>query len=279
MSPALRRFSRHRLAVAGLVCLVLIVTASVAAPLLTPYTPTQQSFTRRLQGPSAQHLLGTDQFGRDIYTRILYGGRLSVLFGVAAVAIGLAAGGSLGLAAGYFRRVDGPAMRAMDVLLSFPAVLLAIIVVAILGPGFGTVMLAVGIRQIPAYARMVRGAVLVVKALPYTEAAMALGSTHWRTIRSTIVPNCVAPVLVFSTLQIANAILLASILSFLGLGVQPPAAEWGIMVNQGRAFLRDAPHVAIVPGLAIFLVVMSFNMIGDGLRDSLDVRLRDGSHS
>src|SRR5690606_16399983 len=144
------------------------------------YTPTQQSFTRRLQGPSAQHLLGTDQFGRDIYTRILYGGRLSVLFGVAAVAIGLAAGGSLGLAAGCFRRVVGPAMRAMDVLLSFPAVLLAIIVVAILGPGFGTVMLAVGIRQIPAYARMVRGAVLVVKALPYTEAAMALGSTHWR---------------------------------------------------------------------------------------------------
>lgn len=277
MSPGLRRFGRHRLALAGLVCLALVVAASVAAPLLTRYTPTQQSFARRLQGPSATHFLGTDQFGRDIYTRVLYGGRLSVLFGVTAVTIGLAVGGSVGLAAGYFKRLDGPAMRAMDVLLSFPAVLLAIIVVAILGPGIVTVMLAVGVRQIPAYARMVRSAVLVVKALPYAEAAVALGSTHWRTIRATIVPNCVAPILVFSTLQVANAILLASILSFLGLGVQPPAAEWGIMVSQGRAFLRDAPHVAIVPGLAIFLVVMSFNMVGDGLRDSLDVRLKDGS--
>ncbi len=277
MSGAFARFRRHRLAVAGLVCLVLVVTASAFAPLLAPYSPTRQAFAERLQGPSAAHWLGTDQFGRDILSRVLYGGRLSVLFGVAAVALGLATGGAAGLLAGYFARLDNPIMRLADLLLSFPAVLLAIIVVTILGPGVVPVMLAVGIRQVPAYARMVRGCVLVVRAMPYTEAAVALGATHWRTIRSTILPNCFAPVLVFSTLQIANAILLASILSFLGLGVQPPAAEWGVMVNQGRAFLRDAPHVALVPGIAIFLVVMSFNTVGDGLRDSLDVKLRDGS--
>lgn len=268
-------FRGHRLAWAGLTCLLLFVVGAVMAPWIAPYDPLRQVIAERLQGPSGQHWLGTDQFGRDIFSRVLYGGRVSLGIALLSVLLGLIVGGSLGLGAGYFRRLDGPVMRGMDVLLSFPAVLLAIMVVTILRPGVLTVIIAVGVRSIPAFARMVRGAVLVVRSLPYAEAAAAIGASHLRTITRTVVPNSLPPVLVFSTLQVANNILLAAILSYLGLGIQPPGAEWGLMVSQGRGWLRDAPHVAMMPGLAIFAVVLAVNMVGDGLRDRLDVKLKE----
>lgn len=269
-------FRGHRLAWAGLACLLLFVLGALLAPWIAPYDPQRQIIAERLRGPSPTHWLGTDQFGRDIFSRVLHGGRVSLGIALLSVLLGLAVGGLLGLAAGYARPLDGPVMRAMDVLLSFPAVLLAIMVVTILRPGVLTVIIAVGVRSIPAFARMVRGAVLVVRSLPYAEAAAAIGASHLRTITWTIVPNSLPPVLVFATLQVANNILLAAILSYLGLGIQPPGAEWGLMVSQGRGWLRDAPHVAMMPGLAIFAVVLAVNMVGDGLRDRLDVKLKEG---
>ena len=270
-------FRGRYLAVAGLACLLVFVAGALLASWIAPYDPQRQVIAERLQGPSAKHWLGTDQFGRDIFSRVLYGGQVSLGIALLSVLLGLVVGGLLGLGAGYFRRLDGPVMRAMDVLLSFPAVLLAIMVVTILRPGVLTVIIAVGVRSIPAFARMVRGAVLVVRSLPYAEAAAAIGASHLRTITRTIVPNSLPPVLVFSTLQIANNILLAAILSYLGLGIQPPGAEWGLMVSQGRGWLRDAPHVAMMPGLAIFAVVLAVNMVGDGLRDRLDVKLKESA--
>jgi peptide/nickel transport system permease protein len=272
---SLRRFRRHRLAMAGLFILALFTVTSICAPYLAPYDPLRQTIRDRLQSATSVHLLGADQFGRDILSRILYGGRLSMIVGFISVAFGLFFGGFLGLLAGYFKRFDNIIMRLMDILLSFPSILLAIGVVTILGPGLINVMIAVGIRSIPSYARIVRSTVLVVKEMPYTEASIAMGASNWRTMTSTILPNCFPPILVYSTLEIANAILLGAILSYLGLGVQPPTPEWGIMVSEGRGWLRDAPHISIFPGLAIFFVSMAFNLVGDGLRDSLDVRLKE----
>ena len=269
------RFLRHRLAVVGLVLLFFMFTASVFAPYITGSDPLKQSFKERLQGPSWNHLLGTDQFGRDIFSRVLYGGRLSMIMGFVSVCLGLVFGGVIGLFAGYFRALDNVLMRLMDLLLAFPAILLAIGVMAMLGPGLFNVMIAVGVRAIPSYARVTRSTVLTIKEMPYTEASVAMGASHFRTIFQTILPNSFPPILVYSTLQLANAILLAAILSYLGLGVQPPAPEWGIMVSDGRSWLRAAPYIATFPGIAILIVVMAFNLVGDGLRDSLDIRLKD----
>lgn len=275
LQMSIRRFQRHRLAMVGLFLLLVLAISAIFAPFLAPYDPRKQVFTERLKGPSPKHYLGTDQFGRDILSRILHGGRLSMAVGFISVAFGLLLGGFLGLLAGYFKRLDNLIMRFMDVLLSFPSILLAIAVVTILGPGLINVMIAVGIRSIPSYARIVRSTVLVIKKMPYTEASIAMGASSWLTMISTILPNSFPPILVYSTLEIANAILLGAILSYLGLGVQPPTAEWGIMVSEGRGWLRDAPHISIFPGLAIFCVSMGFNLVGDGLRDSLDVRLKE----
>jgi ABC-type dipeptide/oligopeptide/nickel transport system permease subunit len=270
-----RRFVRHRLAVCGLIVLTVITLSAVFSPLLAPYDPRAQAVKERLQGPSAKHWLGTDQFGRDILSRIIYGGRLSIIVGFVSVSVGLLLGGSIGLIAGYFKAMDNLLMRLMDIMLSFPAILLAIAVMAILGPGLINVMIAVGIRSVPSYARVVRSTVLSIKELPYTEASVVIGSSDFRTIFSDILPNSFPPILVYTTLQIGNAILLGAVLSYLGLGVQPPIPEWGIMVSEGRGWMHTAPLISTFPGLAIFLVVMAFNLIGDGLRDSLDVRLKE----
>jgi peptide/nickel transport system permease protein len=269
-----RRFVRHRLALAGLIILTIMTFGAVFAPFLAPHDPREQSVKERLQGPSAKYWLGTDQFGRDILSRIIYGGRLSITVGFVSVSVGLIIGGGIGLVAGYFKPLENLLMRLMDIMLSFPAILLAISVMAILGPGLINVMIAVGIRSVPSYARVVRSTVLSIKELPYTEASIVIGASDFRTIFSDILPNSFPPILVYTTLQIGNAILLGAVLSYLGMGVQPPVPEWGIMVSEGRSWMHTAPLIATFPGLAIFLVVMAFNLIGDGLRDSLDVRLK-----
>jgi peptide/nickel transport system permease protein len=273
MSDAGRRFLRHRLAVAGLAVILLLTLLALAARHLAPHDPIRQDLPRALAGPSLEFPLGTDEFGRCIFSRILFGARLSLLVGVIATVIGAGAGILCGLAAGYFPRLDAPVMRTMDVLLAFPSILLAIAVVAALGPSLVNVMIAVGVRSIPSFARLSRSMVLSLKELEFVQGATALGASHGRVLVRHILPNSVSPLLVFSSMQIATAILLAAILSFLGLGVQPPTPEWGKMVSDGRAYLMEAPHVSLFPGLAIFVAVMGFNCLGDGLRDALDPRV------
>jgi len=273
MSEAWRRFAKHRLAVIGLGVILALVVLALGARQIAPHDPVRQDLPHALAKPSAEFPLGTDEFGRCILSRILFGARLSLLVGVIATAIGATAGIVLGLCAGYFPRADAPVMRCMDVLLAFPSILLAIAVVAALGPSLGNVMIAVGVRSVPSFARVSRSMVLSLKELEFVQGAAALGASHARVLFRHILPNSVSPLLVFSSMQVATAILLAAILSFLGLGVQPPTPEWGKMVSDGRSYLMDAPHVSLFPGLAIFIAVMGFNCLGDGLRDALDPRV------
>ena len=273
MSDAWGRFLKHRLALAGLGLILALILLALSARQVAPHDPLRQDLPHALAGPSIEFPLGTDEFGRCILSRILFGARLSLLVGVIATAIGATAGILSGLAAGYFPRLDAPVMRTMDVLLAFPSILLAIAIVAALGPSLGNVMIAVGVRSIPSFARLARSMVLSLKELDFVQGAAALGASHARVLFRHILPNSVSPLLVFSSMQVATAILLAAILSFLGLGVQPPTPEWGKMVSDGRAYLLEAPHVSLFPGLAIFIAVMGFNCLGDGLRDALDPRV------
>ncbi len=272
---AWRRLVRNRSAVAGGAIVLALVVMAVAAPLVAPYDPIAPSLQDRLCAPSRAHWLGTDDLGRDILSRIIFGARISLQVGILAVALALVIGTSLGLVAGYWGGLaDNLIMRVMDVMLAFPSVLLAIAIVAIMGPSLGNAMVAIGIVSIPVYARIVRSSTLQVKANEYVEAARALGAGDARIIARHVLPNCMAPLIVQATLGIATAILDAAGLSFLGLGAQPPTPEWGAMLSGGRAFLRTAPWVTAFPGLAIVLLVMGFNLFGDGLRDALDPRLK-----
>jgi len=273
MSEIWRRFAKHRLAVIGLGVILALIVLALGARQIAPHDPIRQDLPHALAKPSAEFPLGTDEFGRCILSRILFGARISLLVGVIATAIGATAGILLGLCAGYFPRADAPVMRCMDVLLAFPSILLAIAVVAALGPSLGNVMIAVGVRSVPSFARVSRSMVLSLKELEFVQGAAALGASHARVLFGHVLPNSVSPLLVFSSMQVATAILLAAILSFLGLGVQPPTPEWGKMVSDGRSYLMDAPHVSLFPGLAIFIAVMGFNCLGDGLRDALDPRV------
>jgi len=274
MSAGWRRFVSHRLAVVGLALIALLILLAALAAQVAPRDPIRQDLPSALAPPSGAFPLGADEFGRCILSRILYGARLSLGVGVLATAIGAVTGIVLGLLAGYFPRLDAPVMRAMDVLLAFPSILLAIAIVAALGPSLVNVMIAVGLRSIPSFARLTRSMVLSLKELEFVQGVHALGAGHGRVLFRHILPNSVSPLLVFSSMQVATSILLAAILSFLGLGVQPPTPEWGKMVSDGRAYLLDAPHVSLFPGIAIFLTVMGFNCLGDGLRDALDPRMR-----
>lgn len=271
-----RAFSRNKPGVLGLLIVVMFLLMAVFAPWLAPYNPISQDLPSQLQPSSAAHPLGTDDVGRDILSRIIVGSRISLLVGVVATGIGAGIGTLIGMLAGFFPRLDGLLMRSMDVLLSFPSILLAIAIIAILGPGIGSVMIAVGVNSIPTYSRLVRSSVLSIKQTEYVQAARAIGSHESRIMFRQILPNCLNPIIVYSTLQIGGAILTGSILSFLGFGIQPPDPEWGQMVNAGRGWLQQAPHIATYPGLAIFFVVMGFNLLGDGLRDVLDPRMRTG---
>jgi peptide/nickel transport system permease protein len=272
----LRRFARNRAAVVGAVIVFLLILTAAFAEYLMPYDPTLQQLELRRQPPTAAHPLGTDEFGRDILSRIILGSRVTLLVSCVAVGVGLILGGTAGLIAGFIGRwVDEVLMRLTDTLLSFPYLLLAIAIVAALGPGERNIVLAIGIWSAPAFARLVRGQVLSLRELEFIVAAYALGVPVPRIILFHILPNIVPPLLVFATLYMANAILLEAALSFLGLGIQPPWPSWGLMVATGRDFLLIAPHVATIPGLAIMTAVLGFNLLGDGLRDLLDPRLRN----
>ena len=272
---AARRLSQDRAAVAGLGVVAALVAVALLAPAIVPYDPNDQSFRIKLQAPSAEHFLGTDEFGRDVLSRILVGTRVALGVGIVPVAIALVIGVTLGLIAGYFGGgADQVVMRVIDVILAFPWLLLAIGIMAILGPGIQNVVIAVAIVYIPAFARIVRGSVLSIKEKEYVEAARAMGQPNTRIIVRHVLANAWAPIIVLATLSIGQAIIYAAGLSFIGLGTQPPDADWGVMLTSGREYLRDAPWLGFFPGLAILITVLAFNLFGDGLRDALDPRLR-----
>ncbi len=270
-----RHLRRNRLAMAGLAILCIFVLSAIFAPLITPFDPIKIDFGSAYQAPSSEHLLGTDWLGRDNFSRILYGARISLLIGFISVAIGMVIGVPVGALSGYYGgKFDLLIQRIIDILIAFPGILLAIVVVTILGVGVENVMIAVGIASVPIYTRLVRGSVLSVKEQGYVSAAKALGIGDMRIIIRHIMPNCLGPIIVQSTFQIATAILWAAGLGFLGLGAQAPDPEWGRMLSDGRQYIRTAHHLTTYPGLAIFFMVLGFNLIGDGMRDALDPRSR-----
>jgi peptide/nickel transport system permease protein len=273
---AWRRLRRHRLAMVGLVVIVLFILAAIFAPIIAPHNPDQSSLRGALAPPSAEHWLGQDELGRDLLSRIIFGARISLMIGLISVSIGLAVGVPLGLVSGYFGGIiDLVIQRVMDVLLAFPGILLAIIFVATLGIGLVQVMIAVGISSVPVYARLVRGSALAAKEELYVDAVRALGGSDFLILSRHIFPNVLSPIIVQSTLQIAAAILTAAGLGFLGLGAPPNVPEWGTMLSRGRTWVFSAPHATIFPGLAIMFVVLGFNLLGDGLNDALDPRMKN----
>jgi ABC-type dipeptide/oligopeptide/nickel transport system permease subunit len=272
---AWRRFRHHTPAMIGLGIIVTFVLLAALAPLISPYDPNDQDLAAAIQGPSGSHWLGTDQLGRDIATRLMYGARISLMIGVLAVAIGLVVGVPLGMIAGYYGGwADLAISRLADMMFAFTSILLALTLVAVLGVSLQNVIVAVGISVIPVIIRLVRSSVLSLREEPYVEAARALGAGNGRIIVRHVFRNSLTPVLVHGTLSIGVSILLAAGLGFLGLGVQSPTAEWGTMLGEGRQFIFSAPHLTTFPGIAIFLAILAFNLIGDGLRDALDPRMR-----
>ena len=272
---AARRLRRDGAAMAGLIVVALLIIIAIVAPAIVPYPPNDQSFRIKLEPPSSEHLFGTDEFGRDIFSRVLIGTRVALGVGIVPVVIALVVGVALGLLAGYYgRTIDQVVMRLIDILLAFPWLLLAIGIMAILGPGIRNVMIAVAIVYIPAFARIVRGSVLSIKEKEYVEAARAMGQPDSRIMLRYVLSNAWAPIIVLATLSIGQAIIYAAGLSFIGLGTQPPDSDWGVMLNSGRQYLRDGPWLGFFPGLAILITVLAFNLFGDGLRDALDPRLR-----
>jgi peptide/nickel transport system permease protein len=269
------RFRRNRLALVGLGLVVVLALSAVLAPWVAPHDPARQSLVEKRARPGGKYVLGADEFGRDILSRVIYGARVALLVGLLSAAIAVVGGLLLGTVAGFTGGwPDAVMMRGIDILLAFPYLLLALAIVAALGPGALNTTIAVGIWGVPAVTRMVRGSVLALRETEYVGAARALGAPVPALLRRHILPNVVPGLIVYATLFMANAILLEAALSFLGLGVQPPTASWGLMVSTGRDVLLVAPHVATVPGLAIMVAVLAFNLVGDGLRDALDPRLR-----
>lgn len=270
---AVRRFLRHRLAVFGLAVIVLFLLAALLAPLVAPYDPTATSWSLIRKPPSLAHWFGTDENGRDVLSRVLWGARASLMAGGLSVAAALMVGVPLGMLAGLAGGwVDALISRITDAMLSVPFLILAIALAAFLGPALENAMLAIAISAAPIFVRLARGMAMEAKATEWVEAARALGNPPWRTAVVHVLPNIVPPLLVQATLAIAEAIIAEASLSFLGLGQQPPAPSWGSMLNAAQRFLSQAPWMAVYPGLAIFLVVLSFNLLGDGLRDALDPR-------
>jgi ABC-type dipeptide/oligopeptide/nickel transport system permease subunit len=272
---AWRRFRRHKAAMVGLGILLTFAVLTVAAPWISPHDPVDQNLIVALETPGAEFWLGTDHLGRDIFTRILYGTRISLLIGVLAVGLGMAIGIPLGVLAGYYRRApDMVISRVTDIMFAFPAILLALALVAIIGVGLQNVIVAVGVSMVPIFIRIVRGTVLSVREETYVEAARAVGASDARILIRHVLANSLAPIIVQATIGVGFTILLAAGIGFLGLGVQAPTPEWGAMLGEGRRYIFSHAHMTTYPGLAIFLAVLAFNLVGDGLRDALDPRLR-----
>ncbi len=273
---SLFRLRRNRGAMAGLVALIALAAMALFAQVIAPYDPIQVRMGVALQPPSTAHLLGTDEFGRDILSRIMFGARVAFQIGFLAAVIALGIGVTLGMIAGFYGGgiVDQVIMRLVDVMLGFPYLLLAMIIVAILGPSLVNAMIAVGIVNVPIYARLVRGSVLAVREREYVQACRAVGGNGPRIVIRHILPNILSPIIVQATLGVGQAIINAAGLSFLGLGAQPPAAEWGAMLASGREYILRAPWVGAFPGMAIFVMVLGLNLLGDGLRDALDPKLK-----
>jgi len=266
---------KNRMAIVGLVIIGVIMFSCVFANLVAPYGIDDQNYAEIFQTPSAKHLFGTDNLGRDIFSRILYGGRVSVIIGVSAAMLSAFFGALIGSISGYFGgRVDNFLMRCVDVMMAIPTMLLCIAIVSALGNRTENVIIAVAIGSAPSCARVVRASVLSVKDQEYIEAAHSIGASNYRIILSHVLPNCLAPLIVNTTMSVANAILCAASLSFVGLGVQPPSPEWGAMLSAARPFIREHGHTVIFPGLAIMLTIFGLNLLGDGLRDALDPKLK-----
>ena len=270
-----RRLSKNSSAVIGFVVAALLVLMAIFAPLIAPYPPAKQDLTHTRQAPSALHIMGTDELGRDIFSRIIWGSRFSLSIGVLAVLIGTAIGMLFGAIAGYFGGVvDDVIMRLMDVLQSIPGILLVITISVVLGPGFFNTLLALSIGGIPMGCRLTRASVLGVRHQEYLEAAISINASTPRIILMHVLPNSFAPVLVSATMSIGNIIMMAAMLSFIGLGVQPPTPEWGSMIAGGRNLIRSCPWMVTFPGIFIMFTVLALNLFGDGLRDALDPKLK-----
>ncbi len=264
-------FSRNRFALVGAAFMVFIIFMGLSAPVVTTHDPYEQSLRKRMKPPSAEHWLGTDELGRDFYSRLVYGARISLFVGIVGTAVGVFCGAIVGLISGFFGgRTDTLIMRAIDIMYAFPGIVLAILIVSVLGTSLVNLIIVLAIWAVPTLSRIVRGNVLSLKEQEYVEAARALGAGRARIMFAHLLPNTLAPIIVYATLAVAGSILTTAALGFLGLGVQPPQAEWGNILSNGRQYLRKAPLLMIFPGTLIFLTVMSINLIGDALRDALD---------
>ena len=259
----------------GMLVLLLLAVAALAAPLLAPYDPAAQDLTQRYSPPSREHLFGTDNFGRDLLSRVIWGARISLLVGIVAVTMSILAGGFLGVTAAYVGGVtDQVVCSVIETLMAFPFLLLALTIVTVLGPGLVNVMLAIGLGSIPMFARIIRADTACVKSREYVLAARAVGASHLRIVLRHILPNILSSMIVLGTTRIATAVLTEASLSFLGLGIRPPTPSWGVMVANGRPYLQRAPWIALIPGAVVVLTILGFNLFGDSLRDAVDVRMR-----
>ena len=272
---ALNALIHHRLAQIGFAGFLIIGFVTVFAPIIAPFDPLETNYSEIMSPPSAKHPFGTDDLGRDLLSRVLWGGRETLKAGYLAVLIGLGGGTLLGLFSGYVGgRVDDLIQRVVEILMAFPSILLLLSIIAALGPQLTTVIIAIGIATIPGYSRLMRGSVISARNYEYITAAKLVGATDSRIMFKHILPNIIAPILIYGTLDLAGAIMLTAGLSYLGLGAQPPSAEWGAMLNYGRSYLRAAWWMSIFPGLAVYLAMLSINMFGEGLRDALDPKTR-----
>lgn len=274
-SDAWRRLRKNSFAMAGAGILILIVFVAVAAPLLAPSDPILQDYDHLMEGPSWAHPFGTDNFGRDILSRIIYGAQISLRLGFLGTTVGVAIGALIGMAAGFYGGwVDSFLMRLLDIQLAFPGLLLAIVIITVLGVGESNVIIAIGVFSIPVFARVLRGSIISLREQDFIQAARAVGVSDGRLMLMHLLPNALAPIVVLTTLRLGTAILTAASLGFLGLGVRPPSPEWGTMLSEGRTYMQLAPHIAIFPGVAILITVIALNLLGDGLRDALDPKMK-----
>ena len=274
VGATLRRLVRHRLFMTGLVLFSVVLLLALLAPWITTADPNRLAFRSKFLAPSADFVFGTDNFGRSLWSRSVWGARLSMEIGVAVVALNAVFGTAVGALAGYFRPLDGPLMRVNDALMAFPAILLALGITAVLGPSTENLILALAVVYIPRTARIVRASVLVLREMEYVQAAVAAGAGHWRVLRTHVIPNALAPLIVQLSFLFAYAVLTEATLSFLGLGAVPPTPTWGNIMAEGRQYMREAPWIITIPGGLLMLTVMGLNLLGDGLRDVLDPRLR-----